>query len=106
MEDNITEEDAVFQITEKRIGDRIVKVKAGSRMWLNGIVGEISAGFGSNQDGDEYVIAVCDNCIKEKVSDGTVAHISNYMIRTDEVKEIIKENKIKWRRNNNLDQLT
>lgn len=106
MEDDINEEEAVFQVRERRVGNRIVEVKAGSRMWLNGVVGQISAGFGSNQDGSEFVIGICDNCIKDKIEDGTIANIGNYMLRTEEMQKILQENRIKWRRFNNLDQVT
>ena len=106
MEDGLNEEEAVFSVLERRVGNRIVYVKAGNRMWLGGSVGEISAGFGSNLDGSEFVIGICDNCITAKIEDGTIAYIGNYMIRTEEVEKDILEKRIKWRRINNLNQIT
>jgi len=35
-------------------------------MWLDGVVGQISAGYGSNYDMDKIIIALCDSCIKDK----------------------------------------
>ena len=35
-------------------------------MWHGGIVEKISAGYGSILDGDMYVLAICDNCVKSK----------------------------------------
>ncbi len=102
---DISQEESVFKVQEKRNGNTIVEIKAENRMWLDGVVGNISAGYGSSKDGDQYVIAICDDCITEKIEDGSMAHTGNYMSRTTEVLNIIEENKKKWRRNNNLDEL-
>ena len=37
-----------------------------SDMWDGGIVDEIQAGFGSIFDGRKFIIAICDECLKEK----------------------------------------
>jgi hypothetical protein len=36
-------------------------------MWDGGIVETIHAGYGSNLDGNKYIIAICDNCAKNKL---------------------------------------
>ena len=40
--------------------------------WLDGVVDKITAGYGSQLDGNEYVIGVCDACLNSKVMDGIV----------------------------------
>lgn len=40
-----------------------------------GITGILYAGYGSKLDGDIYVIAICDECVKEK----ELVYIGNYM---------------------------
>lgn len=44
-------------------------------MFDGGIVEKISAGYGSDLDGDIYILAICDNCIKEK----KLKYIGNYL---------------------------
>jgi len=36
-------------------------------MWNDGIVDIISIGYGSKFDGDQYIIAICDDCIESKL---------------------------------------
>lgn len=48
-------------------------------MWRDGIVEKISAGYGSSLDGDMFVIALCDICIAQKLSEGTIEYVGNYM---------------------------
>ena len=47
-----------------------------SAMWLDGVVGKISAGYGSILDGNMYVIAICDDCIKDNKN---IEYIGDYM---------------------------
>jgi hypothetical protein len=44
-------------------------------MWSGGIVEKISAGYGSLLDGDMYVLAICDDCVKLK----QLKYVGNYM---------------------------
>ncbi len=44
-------------------------------MWDSGIVERIAAGYGSTLDGNMYVLAICDNCVKEK----KLMYVGNYM---------------------------
>ena len=50
-----------------------------NQMWNGGVVSNISAGYGSNCDGDVYLIAVCDDCIKIKRNDGSAIFLYDYM---------------------------
>jgi hypothetical protein len=56
-------------------------------MWDGGIVGEIHANYGSNLDGDMYVIAVCDDCIKNQKEKSKVKYIGNYIFNEDGKKD-------------------
>jgi hypothetical protein len=49
-----------------------------SEMIDNGIIGIIDAGYGSNHDGDRIILAICDDCIKENLEDGTLLYFTNY----------------------------
>jgi hypothetical protein len=82
--------------------DLIFSKKAENSMWNGAIVGTIDAGYGSIFDGDQFVIGICDECIKTKSSQTTLVYVGNYMFLDDE--EIEKSKKL-WRRNNNLDEL-
>lgn len=48
-------------------------------MWNSGLIGGISAGYGSIHDGDVFFICICDNCITKKVKDGSLIYRYNYM---------------------------
>lgn len=45
-------------------------------MWVGGTVEKIRMPYGSRLDGNEYNIAICDNCIKEKEQLGTVRNLN------------------------------
>ena len=48
-------------------------------MWLDGTVDKIAANYGSGLDGDMYVVALCDGCVRAKLKDGTIEYVGNYM---------------------------
>lgn len=48
-------------------------------MWDDAIVSDISAGYGSTLDGDVYLIAICDDCLKKKRYEGRVVYLYDYM---------------------------
>lgn len=50
-----------------------------SGMYKNGIVDKISAGYGSDFDGNMYIIAVCDECIKKLKEENKIQSAGNYM---------------------------
>ena len=68
-------------------------------IWNDGIVGSISAGYGSNKDGDIFMIAVCDECLSSKIETGTIALIDNY-IEPVYSKESLKEHRELWKKFN------
>ena len=51
------------------------KDKSWEGIWGGGIVERISAGYGSLLDGDMYVLAICDDCVKLK----QLKYVGNYM---------------------------
>ena len=74
-----------------------------NEMVANGIIQIITAGFGSIHDGDQFIIAICDECIKDNEEDGTLLLFKSgdYL---DGDKHIEKNKKI-CRRRRNLDNL-
>ena len=99
---SISDEEAVFSREER---PNMSDIGAENRMWSGGIVSKISAGYGSVLDGDQFIVAICDECIKEKMEDGTIAYISNYMMSHESIKEDLDKYRKIWRRNNNLNEL-
>ncbi len=53
-------------------------VKDWEGMWHNGIIEKVAAGYGSNVDGNMYVLAICDKCIAEKTDKGGLQFIGTY----------------------------
>ena len=99
-----SEEDLIWK-KEKRKDDSLVNVN--NEMIDNGIIHIIDAGYGSTHDGDQFVIAICDDCIKENLGDATLLYYGNYMYGKEGfVYEEIEKSKQKYRRRKNLDNLT
>jgi hypothetical protein len=71
----------------------------------NGIIHIIDAGYGSTHDGDQFVIAICDDCIKENLEDATLLYYGSMFDREENVEEEKKKSKQKYRRRKNLDGL-
>lgn len=77
-----------------------------NEMIYNGIIQVIDAGYGSKHDGDQFIIAICDVCIKENKEDGTLLYYDNYMYSDEKFVEEEKEKSKKiYRRRKNLDGL-
>lgn len=99
------------ELEENVVFSSLKNHKAENQMWIDGIVANISAGYGSNQDGSMFVIAICDVCIKEKMEDGTIAYLGDYMFGQGGINKTIQDEYIEkyrkiWRRRNNLDYLS
>ena len=75
-----------------------------NEMINDGIIQIIEAGYGSIHDGDQFIIAICDQCIKDNLEDATLLYFGNYMIR--ELNGEVEKSKKLFRRRNNLDDLT
>jgi len=95
-----TEEDILWK-KEKRKDGSFDNVN--SEMINNGIIHIIDGGYGSKNDGDQIILAICDDCIKENLEDATLLYYDNYMF--PDVEEDIEKSKQKYRRRKNLDDL-
>ena len=97
------EEDVLWK-NERRPDGSFVNVN--NEMVEDGIIHIIDAGYGSKHDGDQFVIAICDDCIKECLQDATILYWGNYMYNLAEfTQEKIKKSKQKYRRRKNLDDI-
>jgi hypothetical protein len=104
MKEDIQEEDILWKDSKRPDGSL---VNVNNEMIDNGIIHIIDAGYGSNHDGDQFVIAICDDCIKENLEDATLLYYGNYMYaREGYVEEEREKSKQKYRRRKNLDNLT
>lgn len=105
--DGKSEEDIVFNKQKRQLYgkkgrfDEEIELDAGSQMWNGGVVHSITAGYGSNHDMDEFIIAICDECLEKKLMTGNVALISNHGIND----EYYNNKRTAWRRYNKLDDL-
>ena len=83
------EEDILWKNSKRPDGSF---VNVNNEMIDNGIIHIIDAGYGSTHDGDQFVIAICDDCIKLNLEDATLLYWGNYMgygnMIVDEVEKI------------------
>ncbi len=97
------EEDILWKNSKRKDGSL---VNVNNEMIDNGIIHIIDAGYGSTHDGDQLVIAICDDCIKENLKDATILYYGNYMYGGDYANDEIEKSKKAYRRRKNLDSLT
>lgn len=69
-----------------------------NEMVNNGAIEIVNAGYGSTHDGDRILLAICDDCIKENLADGTLLYFSNYMTNIGVEGNVEKSKKIYQRR--------
>jgi|LauGreSuBDMM15SN_2_FD.fasta_scaffold254604_2 hypothetical protein len=97
------EEDIIWKDSKRKDGSL---VNVNNEMIDNGIIHIIDAGYGSIHDGDQFVIAICDDCIKENLEDATLLYYGNYMYALEGyVEEEREKSKQKYRRRKNLDNI-
>ena len=98
-----SEEDLIWK-KEKRKDGSLVNVN--NEMINNGIIHIIDAGYGSTHDGDQIILAICDDCIKENLENATLLYWGNYMYPNENfIVEDVDKSKQKYRRRKNLDNL-
>jgi hypothetical protein len=97
------EEDILWKDSKRPDGSL---VNVNNEMIDNGIIHIIDAGYGSTHDGDQFIIAICDDCIKENLGDATLLYYGNYMYGGDYANDEIEKSKKAYRRRKNLDNLT
>ena len=95
-----TEEDILWK-KEKRKDGSLSNVN--NEMIDNGIIQIIDAGYGSKHDGDQIILAICDDCIKQNLEDATLLYYDNYMFH--DINDEVEKSKQKYRRRKNLDDL-
>ena len=69
-----------------------------NEMVNNGTIDILNAGYGSRHDGDRIILAICDDCIKENLADGTLLYFSNYMTNIGVEGNVEKSKKLYQRR--------
>ena len=99
--DSITEEEILWK-NERLENGKTTTIN--NDMVSGGIIHIIEAGYGSTHDGDRIILAICDDCISEKIGDATLLLFDNYMGFQNTKKEIEKS-KSAYRRRKNLDDL-
>ena len=70
----------------------------------NGAIEIVNTGYGSSHDGDRILLAICDDCIKENLSDGTLLYFSNYITKIG-VDDNVEKSKKLYQRSTRLDGL-
>jgi hypothetical protein len=102
---DMSEEDALWRVdrVENPKGDKIVTKTCDNRLWDDGIVEIIHAGYGSKHDGDSIIVAICDDCVSTELENGNILYHSSYM--GGYVDDLIENSKKKYRRNSKLDDL-
>jgi hypothetical protein len=103
VKEKVEEEDILWKDSKRPDGSL---VNVNNEMIDNGIIHIIDAGYGSTHDGDQFVIAICDDCINVNKEDGTLLYYNNYMHYDEKFVEEEKEKSKKiYRRRKNLDGL-
>ena len=95
-----TEEDLLWKNETVQKHTRTIE----SEMIRNGGIQIIDLGYGSKYDGDRIILAICDECIKENLEDGTLLYFNNYLSNIG-VEEEVKKSKKLYRRRSSLDDL-
>jgi len=103
VKEKVEEEDILWKDSKRPDGSL---VNVNNEMIDNGIIHIIDAGYGSTHDGDRFVIAICDDCIKENLEDATLLYYGSMFDREENVEEEKQKSKQKYRRRKNLDNLT
>ncbi len=107
----IATEDSPYQTEEELIWKRGKRpdgslVNVNNEMIDNGIIHIIDAGYGSKFDGDQLILAICDDCIKVNLQEATLLYWGNYMYAEEGFVEQEREkSKQKYRRRKNLDDI-
>ncbi len=70
----------------------------------NGIIRIIPATYGSNHDGSQFIIAICDDCISKNIDEGILLFCGNYLVPSAGIEDIEKSKKI-YQRKKNLDEI-
>ena len=101
---NQSEEDILWKDIQRPDGSSL---NINNEMVYDGIIHIIDAGYGSKYDSDKFIIAICDDCIKENLEDSVLLYYGNYMGGYGNLDiDKVEKSKQKYRRKKNLDELT
>lgn len=105
-EDDSTSEETIIW-PDRKSGEIYHNVKKlDTVIKMDGIATLIDAGYGSTYDGDRFAIAICDDCIKSSLEDGTLLYLGNYLSPYHQLtEEDVEKSKKIFRRSKNLDRL-
>jgi len=84
------------------------KYKPESQIWSLGVVGKMSAPYGSCHDGDIFYLGICDDCVDEGYKNGRLRYQGDYISPTHLHKftdKELEEQEKKRNRENNLNDL-
>lgn len=104
FENKIKEEDILWKNKKDEKSTELYYRTIQNEMIGNGIIDIINSGYGSSHDGDRIILAICDDCIKENLEDGTLLYFSNYFSNIGVDENIDKSKKI-YQRRKRLDDL-
>ena len=95
---NKSEEDFLWKNEKDEKSEQTYYRTIENEMVNNGTIEIVNAGYGSTHDGDRILLAICDDCIKENLADGTLLYFSNYMTKIGVEGEVEKSKKLYQRR--------
>ena len=104
IDNNKSEEDFLWKNEKDEKSEQTYFKTIESEMVNNGTIEILNAGYGSRHDGDRILLAICDDCIKENLADGTLLYFSNYMTKIGVSEQVEKSKKI-YKRRTRLDGL-
>lgn len=76
-----------------------------SQIWKNGIIELLSAGYGSNNDGNMYYIGICDECVDINTINGRLRYSGCYLGSDVYSKEELSKFEERRNRENNINSL-
>ena len=100
----LSEEEILWSEVDVDRGDYKYTSTIDNEMIDGGIIQIITAGYGSNNDGDKFIIAICDDCIQSNLDDGTLLLFKSGSYVTPE--EDLEKSKKIYKRRKRLDDLT
>jgi len=99
-----SEEDLLWKNEKDERSNQVYYKTIESEMVDNGTIDILNAGYGSKHDGERILLAICDDCIKENLADGTLLYFSNYMTKIG-VEDKVEKSKKTYQRRCRLDGL-
>lgn len=99
----LTEEELLWTEVDEDRGGRKYTSTIDNEMIAGGIIQIVTAGYGSNHDGDKFIIAICDDCIQSNLDDGTLLLFKSGSYITPE--EDLEKSKKIYKRRKRLDDL-